>query len=248
MFARFLVLALAVVAAGASAADGVRVEDRSTGQAASPSSASSREGDAAVVVFEQLQQFQSQIEALTGRVEQLEHALRQSSEQQRVQYLDLDGRINALKQAPVAAAPDAPVEAGTNPESPQAADAGQASYDKAQALVRERRFDEALKAFEQHLKQYPRGELAPQAMYWLGELWLAVATRDAPKAGRYFYRVYNEYPKHARAPAAMYRHALVQCETEEAVKGRATLNRLIVQYPGSPDAKLAETALRQQCR
>lgn len=231
-------------------AAGVRIEDRSVEQpASSVAAASAREGDAAVVVFEQLQQVQLQMEALTGRIEQLEHELRRATEQQRAQYLDLDGRIISLSQRAGPAEPEAD-QAGTTastPASPEV-DPEQMAYEKAQSLVRERRLDEAIKAFEQQLKQHPRGELVPQAMYWLGELWLAATTRDAPRAGRYFFRVYNEYPKHPRASSAMYRHGLVQCETDETAKGRATLNRVIVQYPGTPDAKLAEAALRQQCR
>ena len=210
--------------------------------------AASPEGDAAVVVYEQLQQFQQQIELLTGRIEQLEHALSQAAEQQRTQYVDLDSRLQALRQAPGQTAAGPAVVPAAAEGIREGLDDEQAIYDHAQSLVRDRRFDDAIKGFERQLKQYPRGELAPQAMYWLGELWLAASTPDASKAGRYFHRVYNEYPKHARASAAMYRHGLIQCQAGDVARGRVTLNRVIVQHAGSPDAKLADAALRQQCR
>lgn len=236
-----LLAAGAVHAAGAS---GPVVEERSAAPGFVPAAAASPEGDAAVVVYEQLQQFQAQIEMLTGRIEQLEHSLARATEQQRTQYVDLDTRIQALQQAPSTSA----TVVQTAPAGSEDAGDEQALYEHAQSSVRDRKFDDAIKGFEQQLKQYPRGELAPQAMYWLGELWLAASAPDAPKAGRYFHRVYNEYPKHARASAAMYRHGLILCQGGDVAKGRVTLNRVIVQHAGSPDAKLAEAALKQQCR
>lgn len=250
---RSLLLALPLMAAGPVLAAGTAapvVEDRSSlPQRPVAASSGSAGADSAVVVFEQLQQFQAQVEALTGRVEQLEHELAQLREQQKTQYVDVDRRLSALAAQPAAAAA-VPPGLDPAPATPtNVADGGeQGLYDQAQGFVRERRLEDAIRAFTHQLRQFPRGELAPQAMYWLGELWLAAPTPDVPLAGRYFYRVYNEYPKHARAPAAMYRHGLVQCQLGETAKGRVTLNRVIVQHAGSADAKMAEAALREQCR
>lgn len=248
---RLLLVTLPLLAAGmvhAAGVEGPVVEERSAAPRSAPDAAASPEGDAAVVVYEQLQQFQQQIEMLTGRIEQLEHALSQATEQQRTQYIDLDGRLRALQQEPAQPAASPAASPAVTEGGREGLDDEQAAYEHAQSLVRDRRFDDAIKEFERQLTQYPRGDLAPQAMYWLGELWLAASTPDAPKAGRYFYRVYNEYPKHARASAAMYRHGLIQCQAGDVAKGRVTLNRVIVQHAGSPDAKLADAALRQQCR
>lgn len=200
--------------------------------------------DLSVTVFEQFQQFQAQIEALTGRVEQMEHELRQARDQERARYVDTDARLKALEQAAKQRPADAVVPADT---VPAVGDDEKVLFDRALVLVREKKYDDAIGTLEQQLRQFPRGELAPAAMYWLGEMWLAASNPDAPKAGRYFYRVYNEFPKSARASAAMYRHGLLQCQ-DDAPKGRVTLNKVIIQYAGTPDAKLAENALKQQCK
>lgn len=204
--------------------------------------------DLSVTVFEQFQQFQTQIEALTGRIEQLEHDLQQSREQDRARYIDLDSRLKALEQAAKQRPADGSATAVPADAVPAATDDEKALFDRALALVREKKFDDSITVFEQQLKQFPRGELAPVAMYWLGEMWLASSRPDAAKAGRFFYRVYNEYPKSSRASVAMYRHGVVQCQNDEVSKGRVTLNKVIVQYSGSPDAKKAESALKEQCR
>lgn len=253
-FDRVILLPLAL-AFGSNLFAAPGVEERSAGAASVSASAT----DQSVVVFEKLQQFQSQIEVLTGRLEEVEHKLRQAREQDRARYSDLDARTVTLEKAlaevtaklakNAEAAAAVPVTAVT--PSADAAVAGedeQALFDRALALVREQKYDAAITAFEQQIKRFPRGELTPTTMYWLGEMWQAVATPDIPKAGRYFFRVYNEYPKSSRASAALYKHGMIQCLGDEIAKGRVTLSRVLTQYPASAEAKLAESALKQQCK
>lgn len=242
-----------VLAGAVQAAPGV--EERTAGNP----QASATTPDVAVIVFEQFQQFQAQIEMLTGRVEQLEHELKQAREQEKARYVDVDGRISKLeksvddlaKAATAKAAEklpsDKPGETVAIAENKDSVDDEQAMFDRGLVLVREKKFDEAIGAFEQQLKRYPRGELTPTAMYWLGEMWRVASTPDLPKAGRYFYRVYNEYPKHNRASAAMYLHGLMTCQ-EDPAKGRVILGKVLAQHAGSKDAALAESALKNQCK
>lgn len=232
------------------------VEERSAGGGGSASAG----GDLSVVVFEQFQQFQSQVEALTGRVEQLEHELKVAREQEKARYVDLDARVGSVEKSVEAAAKaaeqavKAQAAAAETGDKPAAGPAGtvtegdeQSLFDAGLALVKEKKYDDAITAFEQQLKRFPRGELAPTAMYWLGEMWRVASTPDLPKAGRYFYRVYNEYPKSSRASAAMYLHGLLTCQ-EDPAKGRAILNRVLINHPSSKDAGLAENALKNQCQ
>lgn len=243
-----LALVVAALAGGQAWAgqEAPGVEERPAGRPAATGTAPAAAGaaDVSVAVFEQFQQFQSQVEVLTGRVEQLEFELRQAREQERARYVDLDARLKALEQS----ARQRPAESAAAADpAPAGADDEKALFDRGLAQVREKKYDAAINAFEVQLKQFPRGELAPTAMYWLGEMWLAASTPDAAKAGRYFYRVYNEFPKSPRAGTAMYRHGLLQCQ-DDVPKGRVTLNKVVIQYAGSPDAKLAENALKQQCK
>lgn len=199
--------------------------------------------DVSVTVFEQLQQYQSQIELLTGRIEELEHALKQASDQERARYLDTDTRLKQIEQQS-STSTSAPVAA---PAAAVAAPAGdeQAMFDRARELIRDKKYDDAITAFGEQIKAWPAGELFPSAMYWLGEMWQVASTPDLPKSGRYFYRVYNEFPKNSWAPAAMFRHGQLQCQGDEVTKGRVTLARIMSQYPGSPEAKKADAALKQ---
>ncbi len=261
---RLLLLMLLACTAGAAWAGqtGPGIEDRPTVTPGTPAAGGAAprgtgfpdggsSPDISVTVFEQFQQFQAQIEALTGRIEQLEHALQQSREQERARYIDLDSRLKVLEQAAKQRPVDASVASvpgAVGPTEDEQIDPEKAQFDRALSLVREQKYDDAIGAFEQQLKQFPRGELAPVAMYWLGEMWLVASRPDVAKAGRFFRRVYNEYPKSNRASVAMYRHGLIQCQNDEVPPGRVTLNKVIVQYPGSQDAKAADLALKQQCK
>ncbi|MFP5441396.1 MAG: YbgF trimerization domain-containing protein [Gammaproteobacteria bacterium] len=236
-------LALGFVANTAQAGQaGPGIEERPAVTAAASAAASSAP-DLSIAVFEQLQQYQAQIETLTGRIEELEHALSQAREQEKARYLDTDARLKQLEQAPKASAP----VAATTPEAqaPAAGDDEKVLFDRARALVREKKYDEAITAFGEQIKQYPNGELFPSAMYWLGEMWLVASTPDAAKAGRHFRRVYNEFPKNSWAPAAMYRHGQLQCQGDDIKAGRLTLARVMSNYSSAPEAKKAETALKQ---
>jgi TolA-binding protein len=123
--------------------------------------------DSATAVFEQLQQYQTQIEALTGRIEELEHALSQAREQEKSRYLDTDARLKQLEQAPKA---PAAVVAPVGPVAvPAAGNDEKAMFDRARALVREKKFDEAIAAVGAQGKQLPTGELFPWALYGAGE-------------------------------------------------------------------------------
>lgn len=203
--------------------------------------------DASTAMFEQLQSMRSLIESLTGRIEELENAQRLAREEQKARYLDLDARINALGNTPAAAAAvgtpattPAPVDAGSNAERDE--------YEAAKQLVLNSRYTEAIKAFERYLKNYPRGEYMAHALYWLGEMWLVVDTPDPALAQRYFARVPNEFPKSDKAPAAVYKIGLLQCQGGDKAKGRVTLSRLKVQYGASPEARLVDDALVQYCK
>lgn len=228
---------------------GPAVEDRPAPTSGAASRASSAEGpstDLSVTVFERFGQFQSQLETLTGRIEQLEHELRQAREQARVRYVDMDARLNALQQNAKPGDADTGGSADVALAQP-GVDDEKAAYDRATGLVRASKFDDAIKAFDAQLKDFPRGELAPLAMYWLGEMWLVASTPDEPKSARYFYRVFNEYPKSSRAGAAMYKYAVIQCQSD-APKGRVLLNKVILQHAGTLEAKQAQAALKQQCQ
>ncbi len=71
-------------------------------------------------------------------------------------------------------------------------------YDQAFALLRNRNYDEAEKAFSTFLERYPEDDLAPNAKYWLGETFYV--RNNFERAARVFAEAYQKYPNGPKGP------------------------------------------------
>ena len=127
------------------------------------------------------------------------------------------------------------------PGTPQVAEQpgeGEA-YRAAYALVRGQEFDAAVDAFTSFLRNFPDGRYAPNAHYWLGELYLVVDPADPEAARQSFTLLLNEYPDNAKVPDALYKLGRVQYIKGNSVRAREYLDRVIREYPDSSAARLA---------
>ena len=79
-------------------------------------------------------------------------------------------------------APTSSGQAGQAQEQPGEGEAYRAAY----ALVRGQQFDQAVQAFNQFLQNYPDGRYAPNAHYWLGELYLVVQPQQLESSRQAF--------------------------------------------------------------
>jgi len=113
-----------------------------------------------------------------------------------------------------------------------------AAYEAAFALFRARRFDEALTAFGEFVRQYPRHSYADNALYWRGEC--HYARRSFRAALTEFEAVLSRYPDGNKAPDAMLKAALSRGELGDVARARAMLFRLAEQFPRSDAARLAQ--------
>ena len=150
------------------------------------------------------------------------------------------GIAGAGSTSPAGASPAIPAgTAGGNKGVEQPGEA--AAYRAAYALVQGRDFDGAVTAFQQFLDEYPSGKFAPNAHYWLGELYLVVEPRNLEASRQAFALLLSEYPDNPKAPDALYKLGKVQFEKGNREKAREYLDLVISQYSGAnPDvARLA---------
>jgi tol-pal system protein YbgF len=185
-------------------------------------------------LFYQLQQLQQEVMMLNGKVEEQAHELRNLKEQSLERYVDLDKRISggavAIPVVPAsntAAAVAKPVT-GTSNVAEQAGE-GEA-YRSAYALVRTQKFSDATVAFKQFLRDYPAGKYAPNAHYWLGELYLVMQPADLESSRQAFTLLLSQYPDNSKAPDAMYKLGKVYFMKGNREKAREYLDRVISQY------------------
>jgi tol-pal system protein YbgF len=163
-----------------------------------------------------------EVRRLRGQVEQLQHELATARNQQKDQYVDLDTRLKAAEAALSAAQTAVP---GGSPE---------AEYQAAFNLLKDGKYDDATTALRDFLAKHKDHDLASNAMYWLGEA--HYVRRDYPAALAAFEGVLRDYPGARKAPDALLKTAYCQYELKRYAPARATLTRLVQEFPGTQAA------------
>jgi tol-pal system protein YbgF len=160
--------------------------------------------------------------------------------------------------APAAPAPSGPTGAppGARPSTGalQPQDVYQAAYIDFSKGV----YPLAVTGFRDFLRRYPDHQLAPNAQYWIGEAQLAMArgysdARQVDPALRQavqeFRKVLANYPRSDKAPAALYKEALVLIELKDPTTAQARLQYLVDNFPQAEETPMARerlTALKER--
>jgi tol-pal system protein YbgF len=135
---------------------------------------------------------------------------------------------------------------GDTAAPPQKAVAGAMIADKyrnAVALFGRNRPVEARAAFQQVFDADPAGDLADNALFWIGETYFAAG--DYGNATRFYQRVADDYSDQNKAPDALYKLALTQEKTGDLALARTTLQEVIRRYPYSSPAASAKGELQR---
>jgi tol-pal system protein YbgF len=188
-------------------------------------------------LFNQLQQLQREVMMLNGKVEEQAHELRSLKEQSLERYVDIDRRLAGGAATIPAASAGSSSAAETKPvagNSNVAEQAGEGeAYRSAYALVRAQKFNDATVAFKQFLRDYPARKYAPNAHYWLGELYLVMQPADLESSRQAFTLLLSQYPDNNKAPDALYKLGKVYFMKGNREKAREYFNRVISQYGSS---------------
>jgi tol-pal system protein YbgF len=118
----------------------------------------------------------------------------------------------------------------------------QASYDTAFAALREGRYAESARRFSSFLEQFPNGDLADNATYWLGESYYV--TQNYRIALDTFKSLLDRFPQSAKAADAQLKLGYCHYELREWNEAEAALNEVVRRYPDTTVARLAQGRLR----
>ncbi len=158
----------------------------------------------------------------------------------------LGGVVGQVVNEPVPANPVATHPATDAPpvEIPPVADAAaeRAAYDLAFDALKNGQYAEAARRFQSFIDQYPSGEYAPNAQYWLGESYYV--TQNYQVALDAFQRLLTSFPASNKVPDALLKVGYSHYELHQWDQAESTLNRVIQQYPDSTVARLAQGRLR----
>ncbi|HST28156.1 MAG TPA: tol-pal system protein YbgF [Rudaea sp.] len=139
-------------------------------------------------------------------------------------------------QAPMQADASAPAAAPVSAQDPKSA------YDAAFGALKDGRYAESARLFQQFIAQFPNDELTPNAYYWLGESYYV--TQNYPVSLDTFRKLLAQYPNSQKAPDALLKVGYCQYEMKQWDQAQATLNQVLQQYPNSTVANLAQGRLR----
>lgn len=211
----------------------------------------------------QLQQLQEEVRRLNGLVEEQTAQIRRLKEQSLERYIDLDRRLAELSNARAAdltsgdaagltfgggaptTTPNTMTDIPMRPvTAPTVADpAEESAYQGAYSYVKSRNFAAAVDAFQDFLGRYPLGAYAPNAHYWLGELYLVVEPAEPELARQNFKLLLDQYPENAKVPDALYKLGKVHFLKGNRERSREYLDQVIRQYSGHPAAQLSRDFL-----
>ena len=182
-------------------------------------------------LFYQLQVLQEELAIVRGLLEEQTYRLDRLTREQNRRYTDIDRRFRELRGIDVATPPHD--ETGIPPLPPVVDPTGteRGSYESAYTLTNERKFPDAIVAFDQFIVDYPNGRWTPNAFYWLGEL--HHATDNLEKARQSFVQVVTLYPEHPKVPDALYKLGKVYHELGDTRRARDYLDRVINNHPGT---------------
>ena len=206
-----------------------------------------------------VQQLEEEIRRLNGLVEEQQSLLLRLQDQSLERYVEIDRRLAAVgttDQESLVTDVTGESEAGSNPPDssstdpviPEVQPGEQEAYQAAYGLVRERRFQLAVSSFKAFLADYPFGRYAPNAHYWLGELYLVIEPADPESARQNFQLLLDQYPNDRKVPDALYKLGRVHALKGNMARSREYLNRVINDYGEQqhPAAQLAQDFLNSQ--
>jgi len=146
--------------------------------------------------------------------------------------------------SPPAATVSSPTTSKPATSTPQVSQGNEKEqYQQAYDTLRNGHNAQAVKMFETLLGEYPAGEFADNAQYWLAEA--HKINRDYDKARAAFSKVVSQYPNSSKVPDALLKLGFIELEQQNTAKGRDYLTRVVTNYPGTTAAHLASKKLGQ---
>jgi len=199
-------------------------------------------------LMNQLNDLQQQMQELQGQVEQLSHSLQTLQTQNTSQYSDLDQRLKKLEGPGISASTTPPAAAASTAVATPAAKPissadEETAYESAYEKVKGGKYNEAIASLSQFLTQYPQGTYAPNAHYWLGQMYLLKG--DGQSAAKEFTTVISQYPQNQKIKDANLKLGFAYLLQNKNAQAKAQFRKVMKAYPGTSTAQLAEARLAQ---
>jgi tol-pal system protein YbgF len=208
----------------------------------------------------QIDEVREEMRVLNGRIEELEHSLRQHPpgaetgdkprddklvrvEEANQQHAQRLARIEQhLKFEPMATGTKP--ESRIKPEGPAAkAPSEEELYNKGKQAFDQGNMAVARKGFEDLVRSYPNSPNADNAQFWIGETFFREKLYE--KSILEYQKVIEKYPKGNKVPAALLKQGYAFQSLGDKINSRLIFEELVRKHPGTSEAKAASDKLKE---
>ncbi len=186
---------------------------------------------------QRLEAAQNEARILRGQLDELQHQVQKTQDQQRDMYGDVDRRLAALEGGGARAS----ASSGGSSDLPVPQGDDRANYQAAFDLLKDGKYPEAIGGFKQFLAKFPTSALADNAQYWLGEA--HYVTKAYPDALRDFRTVLEKFPDSRKIPDALLKIGFCNYELKNWPEARSALSQVVQRFGDTTAARLASQRL-----
>lgn len=198
-------------------------------------------------LLNQVNMLQEEVAELRGVTEEHAFQLEQLLTRQRELYQEIDRRLANQSSAPTntQVIDSSAVTGGGSNEADYSGNLSENdAYDRAIKLVLEdKRYEDAIPAFQQFLERFPNSSYAPNAHYWLGQLLFSDGNYDG--AAEQFKTVVDDYPDSNKRADCLLKLGSIARQQGQNAAARDYFNQVISGYPDSTEAGLARQRLNE---
>ena len=203
-----------------------------------------------------LEEMNEEIRILSGRVEEMEYAMKQQQrkaediEKQRDEKLNRlaermdqnSEKIVQMQQYLNLESAKRPVAAVTPGVSSKKSLSEDDIYRSAKNAFDQGDSEAARKGFQDFIKRYPNSKNADNAQFWIGEIYYREKWYE--KAILEYQNVIEKYPKGNKVPAALLKQGLAFSSIGDQANSKLILEELVRKYPKTNEAKIAAEKLK----
>lgn len=194
-----------------------------------------------IALQQQVQELSSEVATLRGRLDEQDHQMQQMLARQRDLYQELDRQQQAASSPSSAAAE--PGDTGTTVAAAPSGDEHQAYQRAVNLVLKDKRYDQAAKAFDAFIKAYPNSGYSANAYYWLGQLQFSQGELDAAKSS--FTVVVDKYKDSNKRAESLFKLGVIAQNQGNGQQADVLFKRVLKEYPGTSSARLAKARLKK---
>lgn len=180
-------------------------------------------------------------EAARARAEKTSNGGREIAPDQVKKKSDDKPQTEAKAETPPAAV-EKPEPAAKADKPEKSSGSGKELYDKGVALFKDKKYKESYNAFADYLAKHPKGEMAANARFWLGDC--LYQQKEYELAILEYQKVIADFGQTPKAPAALLKQAMAFEELKEPETAKIVYNKVLEDYPKSEQADAAKKRLQ----